>query len=169
MALADDQAAMAEAPPAQQMSLVSFLFVAVGLTVIAGAVGFFGGLQVLASVEHAISSQKEAAAEPIAGLPTIKPANVKPLPAVVTNLAGAPPAWIRLEASLLFKGDIPKNADALAGRVTEDIVAFLRTVTVKQIEGPIGFQHLSEDLNDRVRVRGEGEVQELVIQGLIIE
>jgi flagellar FliL protein len=155
-------------PPAPPMPLLSFLLVAAALTLVAGGAGYFGGLQVLSSAERALSSKKDAA-DQVSGLPAVKPGNVKALAPIVTNLAGVPPAWIRLEASLVFQGDVPKNADALGARIGEDIIAFLRTVSVKQIEGAIGFQHLSEDLNDRVRVRGGGEVQELVIQGLIIE
>jgi flagellar FliL protein len=57
----------------------------------------------------------------------------------------------------------------LAAQITEDIVAFLRTVPLTQIQGASGFQHLREDLNDRVRVRSGGKVRDLVIQALIIE
>jgi flagellar FliL protein len=156
-------------PPTPPMPLLTFLLVAAAMTLLAGAAGYFGGLQVLSSAERALSSKKDATADQVSGLPSIKPGNVKALAPIVTNLAGVPPAWIRLEASLVFQGDVPKNADALGARIGEDIIAFLRTVSVKQIEGAVGFQHLSEDLNDRVRVRGAGEVQELVIQGLIIE
>jgi flagellar FliL protein len=42
-------------------------------------------------------------------------------------------------------------------------------LSIDQIEGPSGFQHLREDLNDRVRVRSEGKVLELIIQSLILE
>ena len=172
MALAAEDEELEPAPPSPPpapMSLLTFLLIAGALTLLALGAGYFGGLQVLSSAERALSSKKDAAAEQVAGLPSIKPGNVKALAPIVTNLAGSPPVWIRLEASLVFQGEVPKNADALGARVAEDILAFLRTVSVKQIEGAIGFQHLSEDLNDRVRVRGGGEVQELVIQGLIIE
>jgi flagellar FliL protein len=171
MAAADEEAELEPAPPppAPPMSLLTFLLVAGALTLLALGAGYFGGLQVLSSAERALSSKKDAAADQVTGLPSVKPGNVKALAPIVTNLAGSPPVWIRLEASLVFQGDVPKNADALGARIGEDILAFLRTVSVKQIEGAIGFQHLSEDLNDRVRVRGGGEVQELVIQGLIIE
>jgi flagellar FliL protein len=76
--------------------------------------------------------------------------------------------WIRLEASLVFD-TIPVDAETLSARISEDIVGFLRTVSMKQIEGATGFQNLSEDLNERVRVRSNGRVRELIIQGLIVE
>ena len=57
----------------------------------------------------------------------------------------------------------------LVAQIAEDIIAFLRTVTLVQIQGASGFQHLREDLNDRVRVRSGGKVRDLVIQSMIIE
>ncbi len=57
----------------------------------------------------------------------------------------------------------------LAATITEDIVAYLRTVSLAQIEGASGFQHLREDLNDRARVRSGGKVRELIIHTLIVE
>jgi flagellar FliL protein len=87
----------------------------------------------------------------------------------VANLSGVPTVWIRLESSLVFRDELPNDADALSAKIAEDIVAFLRTVSAEQIEGASGFQHLSEDLNDRVRVRSGGRVQELIVQGLIVE
>ena len=39
----------------------------------------------------------------------------------------------------------------------------------RRSRAPSGFQHLREDLNDRVRVRSGGKVRDLVIQSMIIE
>ena len=72
---------------------------------------------------------------------------------IVTNLAGSPPVWIRLEASLVFD-DYPEDADMLSARISEDIVGFLRTVSMQQIEGAIGFQHLTRG-SERPRARAQ--------------
>ncbi len=61
------------------------------------------------------------------------------------------------------------DAGTLSAQIVEDIVAFLRTVSLSQIQGASGFQHLREDLNDRVRVRSGGKVRDLVVQSMIIE
>ena len=72
--------------------------------------------------------------------------------------------------STMTPADIdPPDADALTARIQEDVVGYLRTVSLKQIEGATGFQYLSEDLNERVRARSDGVVRELIIQGLIVE
>jgi len=155
--------------PRGGMSTMTFILIVVALTLLAAGVGFFGGMQILASVERSLR-EKAAETEVLAGeLQTLNGDNVQVLPPIVTNLAGHEKVWIRLEGSLVFRSDVPDDAEALAATVAKDIVAFLRTISVDQLEGGIGFQHLSEDLNDRVRVRSNGRVQELIIQGLIIE
>ena len=50
------------------------------------------------------------------------------------------------------------RSNALAAAIAEDIVAYLRTVPLAQLEGPSGFLHLREDLNDRARIRSGGKV-----------
>jgi flagellar FliL protein len=59
--------------------------------------------------------------------------------------------------------------NSLAGQIGEDILAFLRTLSLAQIQGASGFQHLREDLGDRVRTRSRGKVRDLIIQALIVE
>ncbi len=89
--------------------------------------------------------------------------------AITTNLASPPNTWIRLETAALVKGDLGAEGNTLLAKLAEDVVAYLRTVPLEQIEGPSGFQHLREDLNDRVRIRSEGKVTELMIEALVVE
>lgn len=154
--------------PRRQLSTLHFVLIVAALTLAAGGVGFLSGLRILSSAQETVSSKGGELPGLLGSGQGVESANLKALAPIVTNLAGSPPVWIRLEASLVFH-ESADDADALAARISEDIVAFLRTISVKQIEGATGFQHLSEDLNERVRVRSSGRVQELVIQGLIIE
>ena len=168
MATEEETTAEATSAPPRQLSTLHFILIVAALTLAAGGVGFLSGLRILSSAQETVLSKEGDAAQLLGGVQHVESANLKPLAPIVTNLAGSPPVWIRIEASLVFH-ETPRDADALAARISEDIVGFLRTVSVTQIEGAIGFQHLSEDLNDRVRVRSNGRVRELIIQGLIIE
>jgi flagellar FliL protein len=105
------------------------------------------------------SSAKHAAAE--AG-------NLKSLPPIITNLAGSERSWIRLEASLLMDGDASEDFNALAAKVGEDFMAYLRTVRPSQLEGAIGFQYLREDLRDRARLRSS-KVRDLIVLTFVVE
>jgi flagellar FliL protein len=170
MTIANEEGSVAEGntPPPRQLSTFHFILIVTALTLAAAGVGFLSGLRILSSAEETVASKGVESPPLLGGLQHVESANLKAMTPIVTNLAGSPPVWIRLEASLIFN-DNAADADALAAHISEDIIGFLRTVSVAQLEGAIGFQHLSEDLNDRVRVRSNGRVRELVIQGLIIE
>ena len=168
------EAAPEIAPVARKPSS-TFAFIAVILILTGLGVGCGGltGLQLLGKMEAATPSKAEAAQGSSAGQAAKgrypASANLRALPPIVTNLASPGRTWIRLEAALVVDGEQTAEANVLVAQVAEDIVAFLRTVTLVQIQGASGFQHLREDLNDRVRVRSGGKVRDLVIQSMIIE
>jgi flagellar protein FliL len=138
------------------------------LTVIGVASGAFFGMQVPGLVSP--SPEKPHAAGPVDPENAPPPnAVVKPLPPITTNLARPTSTWVRIESSIVINTDLGPDANVITAQMTEDIVAYLRTLTIDQVEGPSGFQHLREDLNDRVRVRSQGKVSEVIIQSLIIE
>lgn len=169
MTVADD-ARVGEAGQAapKQLSTLQFILIVTVLTVAAAAVGFLIGRQILSSARDPGGNSAVQHAGYLGERQRMESAKLRPLAPIVTNLADSTPVWIRLEASLVFQ-EIPEDADGLSARITEDIVGYLRTVSVKQIEGAAGFQYLSEDLNERARARSDGLVQEIIIQGLIVE
>ena len=92
--------------------------------------------------------------------------NVIALDPITTNLSYPSDNWIRVEVSLVFN-DEPD--DRLADRIHQDILAYLRTVSLQQIEGPRGFQYLRDDLRERVKLRSEGRVNDLLMRTFVIE
>ena len=169
---ASEEAPLLPAPAAVSRgpSLVQFLAATVLLTLIGGGGGAFLGLQLASSVEQSVQRKAEAEAESAqvesryAGSTLLKP-----LAPIVTNLAYPTDTWVRLEASLVLDESAVADTDLLAGEIGEDILAFLRTVTLPQIEGASGLQHLRDDLDERVAIRSEGRVRELVIQTLVVQ
>ena len=132
-----------------------------------GAGGLFG-MQVLSGSDNA-GTRPEAISPQGQKSRYSETANLKPLPPIVTNLASPKGTWIRIEASVVVGADAAAGANALVAAIAEDIVAYLRTVPLAQIEGPSGFLHLREDLNDRARIRTGGKIRELVVQALVLE
>jgi flagellar protein FliL len=132
-----------------------------------GAGGFFG-MQVPGLTKTGPDKPKAAAVNEHEQKPP-STALVQPLPPITTNLAQPSTTWIRIESSVVINADMGPDAKVIAARMSEDIIGYLRTLSIDQIEGPSGFQHLREDLNDRVRVRSEGKASELIIQSLILE
>lgn len=92
--------------------------------------------------------------------------NVVALEPITTNLSYPSDNWIRVEVSLVFN-DEPD--EAIADQIHQDILAYLRTVSLQQIEGPRGFQYLRGDLRERVKLRSEGRVNDLLLRTFVIE
>lgn len=148
---------------------MAFVLCLLVLTVIGAAGGTVLGLQLFAAVERAAAHKAPQTAEPSERLRTYQAANLKALPPIVTNLAGPGKTWVRLEASIVLDADAEGNPNELAARIAEDMLAYLRTTPLAQIEGAGGYQNLREDLKDRVRIRSGGKVRDLVLQALIVE
>ncbi|MBP2548066.1 flagellar FliL protein [Neorhizobium galegae] len=103
-----------------------------------------------------------------AGLPHIATpaAGVVQLEPITTNLAYPSDSWIRLEVALAFNG--PPEL-AMAEDIHQDILAFMRTVSLQQIEGPRGFQYLKDDIQERVDLRSQGKVSRVMFRTFVIE
>jgi flagellar FliL protein len=97
------------------------------------------------------------------------PSTMYDLPPIVTNLGVPQDTWIRLEASIVFDPKMLPHPEAVAGKIGEDVLAYLRTTTLKQLEGPVGLQAVREDLNERAATRSEGRVRELVLRTLVVQ
>jgi flagellar FliL protein len=157
----------ATAAAAKRPSLLAFLGGMLILTGFASGAGGLLGVQVVARLAPAQGSEA-AGGQAFKGR-YAENATLKALPAIVTNLANPAHTWVRLEASIVIDRTADAETNALLAGVAEDFVAFLRTVSLQQIEGPSGFQNLREDLGDRLRVRTGGKARDLVIQGFIVE
>jgi flagellar FliL protein len=159
----------AEAPPPAAAggtgtSLVSFIVAMVVLTGLSVGAGGMFGLQVLSRVGQ---SGAKAPAETRKGRFSDK-ATLHALSPIITNLASPERTWIRLEASIVIDAE-GADAKTLSAAITEDTVAYLRTLSLPLIEGASGLLHLREDLNERARVRSGGKVRDIIVHTLIVE
>ncbi|MBV9289447.1 MAG: flagellar basal body-associated FliL family protein [Hyphomicrobiales bacterium] len=98
-----------------------------------------------------------------------EPSTIYDLPAIVTNLGSPQETWIRLEGSIIFDPRTLPHPEAAAAEIGEDILAYLRTATLKQLEGPLGLQSIRQDLNERAVTRTGGKVREFVIRTLVVQ
>lgn len=85
---------------------------------------------------------------------------------ITTNLAYPSTNWVRLEVALMFKGPVEVG---LAEDIHQDIMAYVRTVSLQQLEGPRGFQYLKDDLQERVDLRSKGRVSKVMFRTFVIE
>jgi flagellar FliL protein len=93
---------------------------------------------------------------------------VRPLSPIVTNLGNPADAYVRLEAAIVLEPDTPEST-ALAAKITEDLVVYLRTVSLNELQGPTGFQYLREDLRKRAIQLGAGKIKDLFLTAFVVE
>lgn len=94
---------------------------------------------------------------------------VVPFPPVLTTLAEPKGTWIRLEGSILITPEAIEPPEVLADRAGEQILTYLRSLHLEQLEGTSGVQGLREDLTEMLRVLSKDEVRGILINGLVIE
>jgi flagellar protein FliL len=91
------------------------------------------------------------------------------LPPIVTNLGAPSDTWVRLESSIIVDPKTLPHPEAVAGQIGDDALAYLRTVSLHQLEGPIGLENIRQDLNERAVTRSGGKVRGFVIRTLVVQ
>lgn len=145
-------------------SMLSVLIAFVFVSICAGGIGFVSGAY--SRTLLAGDQSKPAALSP--ARTSAEDFQVVTLPSIVTNLGGNEGGWVRLELVVLVEGKKAVQAD-LAARLAQDTTALLRTLSLRQISGASGFQHLREELMDRMKTRSADRVREIMIQSLVVE
>lgn len=154
-----------EAPPRAAPPDRSYLKPAAILTALAVAAGLGLGVHLVRYVQ--VSESDNRMPELVQGEGPAK-SRLYQLKPIVTNIADPASVWLRLEASVVFADDMP-NSQVIIAEVSEDILSFLKTLKIGQIEGSSQLQHLREDLKDRVAVRTGGDVSDIIIESLVVQ
>jgi flagellar protein FliL len=169
-----------EGPKKKGLPIVLIAAIA-GLTVLGGGGGWLVGSMVAPKIKSANEAQEKAAAaeaakkegkkegekagEAVPHIPA-EPNGIVQLDPITTNLAYPSDSWVRMEVALVFNGPIDVK---LASDIHQDIMAYMRTVNLQQIEGPRGFNYLKDDLQERVDLRSEGRVSKIMFRTFVIE
>jgi flagellar protein FliL len=165
--------------------LIATVGVVVALTLLAGGGGWFLGgmlsgkfltqekkkeLAKQAQVEAILAAEgdkkkKKPGEDSLPHLAT-KENGVVMLEPITSNLAYPSENWIRLEIALMFTG---KPDEQLAEEIHQDILAYLRTVSLQQVERARGFEYLKDDIKERAEIRSKGRVKDVLFRTFIIE
>ena len=97
------------------------------------------------------------------------PSNLIDLPPIVTNLAAPADTWVRVEASIVFDAKTTPHPEIVAAEIATDELAYLRTMSLAQLQGPIGLENIRQDLADRAVTRSGGKVSELILRTLVVQ
>jgi flagellar FliL protein len=165
MALAETEQPAAPKGP----SLVVQLAMLLVMTAAALGAGWFAGSSLKRSeappqpprIEH--GAKAEAAPE---GKASGEGPVLVELAPITTNLAAPADVWVRMDASVVFDSVQPPE---MKEAIHQDIVAFLRTIKMHQVEGASGYQHLKADLQERAAIRSGGHAKDVLIRTLLFE
>lgn len=139
---------------------------AVLLTLLAVAAGLGLGVHLVRYAQIADSARLQD--ETAVGEDDPQTSRLYRLKPIVTNLTEPADVWLRLDAAIVFEDEMP-NSEIISAEVSEDLLAFLKTLKVAQLEGATQLQHLREDLKDRVAIRSGGDVRDLIIESLVVQ
>ncbi|WP_263487582.1 MULTISPECIES: flagellar basal body-associated FliL family protein [unclassified Mesorhizobium] len=85
---------------------------------------------------------------------------------ITTNIASPAETWIRMEVSVVYDAPQPP---AMSDKIHQDLLAFVRTLKMHQIEGASGYQHLKADIEERASIRSQGHAKQVLIRTLLLE
>jgi flagellar FliL protein len=111
----------------------------------------------------------DKSAEPSASAAPAQASTIVDLPPIVTNLGAPQDTWVRLEGSIIFDPKTLPHPEAVGAQIGDDVLAYLRTVSLRQLEGPIGLESIRQDLNERAATRSGGKVRAFVIRTLVVQ
>ncbi|MCA1369432.1 flagellar basal body-associated FliL family protein [Bradyrhizobium sp. BRP14] len=158
-----------ESKETKSPSLVMTIAAVAVLTLVAGGGGWLVGAMLApppAEKTETVEIAPNATGEE--GVPKIatEANGIVELEPITTNLAYPSENWVRLEVALQFDGapDV-----TLAETIHQDIAAYLKTVSLQQIQGPRGFQYLRDDIQERVDLRSEGRVTNVMFRTFVIQ
>jgi flagellar FliL protein len=163
---------VAAEPPKKKSAVLFTAIAVVVLTLVGGGGGWFVGKMIAPPPPKAEEAHTAPAASGEHGAPAGGEggkgavSHVKQLEPIIANLAYPAESLVRLEVSLIFGDNVD---EAVAAAVQEDIIAYMRTVSLQQIQGPRGFSYLRDDLKERAKLRSQGKVADLVFRTFVIE
>lgn len=94
---------------------------------------------------------------------------VQTMPPIVGPLRAPAQIWVRFEGAIVLDEIDAKRAKELMAEIANDTLVYFSTVSLPEIEGPVGLKAVREDLYERARIRSDGKVRELLIQTLVTQ
>jgi flagellar basal body-associated protein FliL len=185
------KAIMAEADLGRKHDIMATSVVVLLLTLIGAGVGFAVGA-ILGEGDSAEIVEAEPAREKVAVLDSPTPSSeldedpitadeeapgtsssddvsLTRFPPVLTTLADPKGKWIRLEGSIMVRKESEKSPELLAEEAGDQILTYLRSVRLSQLESPSGILGLRDDLDETVQILSGGDVRGVLIHGLVVE
>lgn len=85
---------------------------------------------------------------------------------ITANIATPEDVWLRLELAVLFSEQPDIETPE---KIHQDIVAFVQTLKLYQMEGASGIRHLRQDMNELAKIRSDGKAKSVLIRAMLLE
>ena len=157
------------APARSGKSDMSLFVTILIMTLLASGIGALVGMQLVSQTRHMVLEEKREKDVPPVHALYEEPSSIVALKPIIVNLAGVEKAFVRVQGSVVFRKDAMEQSQILTSQIESDIAAYLRTLKVSDLEGATGLQNLREDLDQRARVRAEGNVREFILETMVIQ
>ncbi|MEM7694967.1 MAG: flagellar basal body-associated FliL family protein [Pseudomonadota bacterium] len=157
-------------PAPKKGSPLGLILALFALTLVGAAGG--GALSLMQVKTITDAAEKRANEEPVKAEDALAwddSTAVATLEPVLTNLAQPSSTWVRLEAALVFNEENVSDVARLREEVRQDVLAFLRTLNVGELQGASALNHLRDDLNERAQLATNGNVRELLITSMVLQ
>ena len=170
----------------QSGGLKKFIFASIGVSLIGLLFGFFIAA-ILMPVNLAASDTKvdglsvkppEVGAEESgekAGIgdkveeTSLETHDVVRIEPIITNLSDSTAVWVRLEGSMLFGKEKVEKRDLVVAKISQHILAYLKTLKLSDLQGNGAVNAIAQDLNEIATTVSEGQSQGVLISGLVFE
>ncbi|MBJ3778685.1 flagellar basal body-associated FliL family protein [Acuticoccus mangrovi] len=156
--------------PQEKPGKMGFILALVAITLLGGGAGAgFGLMQVNQIASVATKRANTTPTKADAALAWDENTGLERLKPVIVNLANPVGTRVRLDTAMVFDREAVDDVKHLKAVLSEDLLAFLRTVTMSELTGASAFNHLRDDLNERVEIASSGAVKELIIETMVLQ
>ncbi len=94
---------------------------------------------------------------------------MRPLQPLITNIAMPPEVWVRLEGAIVFDQADVDDPEMMLAEVSGDLMAYLRSLTLREMQGADGLMFVRQDMKERIVLRTQGKARDIIIQTLVMQ
>ena len=92
--------------------------------------------------------------------------NLQPL---ITNIMLPNDLWVRLEAAIVYDQAEVADPDLMLSEISGDLMAYLRSLTLRVMQGADGLMFVRQDMRERIGLRTKGLARDIIILTLVVQ
>ncbi|MDB5641938.1 MAG: flagellar basal body-associated protein FliL [Hyphomicrobiales bacterium] len=118
---------------------------------------------------HGAPAAHDASAKPAEKVKLPSKIVIKNLQPLITNIMLPTDLWVRLEAAIVYDQAEVDDPDIMLTEISGDLMAYLRTLTLREMQGADGLMFVRQDMRERINLRTKGLARDIIIQTLVVQ